>query len=281
MLPLKDILVMGGTCKRMHQMAGYYLREYFPELRFTMDGKKVKVDRPFSFQLPADYFPYISKLSIDHQSRLNYTLDAEIFSSLKTINLDSNNLKKLNYIKSVLKNVENIRIKNCEVSAKSFEKLAKYCTKLKHLRVEHFGNTKEVAKSLFSQQFPSLEYISFKPYKPYGQPVDKTKPLIQLRTFLQNHPQLKRFESNLCFLWENSDLLVYTNDVLLHSLIINSVIDYDNNCTSDELTNFLKALHERGFYKTLKLSVESIQDFEQSTNVISAHLKCWLLMSTL
>lgn len=267
LLSLNDILVMGETCKRMHQMAGYYLREYFPELRFTIDGRKVKVDRPFSFHLPADYFPYISALCIDYQSRLNHTLDAEQFSSVKTLTMDSFNLiKQIGYIKSVLKNVENLQIKCCEVSPKTLEKLAKYCTNLKCLRVKHFGNNRAVAKSMFSQQFPSLEYISFVPYCPSD---DKSKPIVQLKTFLQKHPQLKRFESNVNFLWQNSDLLLSTNNVQSYSLIVNSVGDFDNDCAVDEFTNYLKKLFERGFYKTLKLSVESTEDFEQSTNAIS------------
>lgn len=42
-LPLADILAMGETCVRMNQMAGYYLRENLPKLKYELISKNVFV----------------------------------------------------------------------------------------------------------------------------------------------------------------------------------------------------------------------------------------------
>lgn len=264
-LSLKDILRLGETCKRMHQMAGYYFREYFPELRFNLIGKEVQVAYPHRFHLGADFFPYISKLCILKRSELDTILNGETFCSLKTLIFMSVKLDEthFDYTRNVLNKIEDIQIEHCDISVGIFKKLAAACPKLKSLRVE-YGNTDmaNITKSLFAQHYPTLEHMKYKPNSSDMQ-VD------ELKSFLEKHTELTDFECNLPFLWPHRHSLCQTN-VQLNLFII----DFTRTCNiqSDQFVDFLKTLHVRGFYKALQLSMDRITDnvFEHSTNAIFA-----------
>lgn len=263
LLPLKDIFAMGETCIRMHRMAGYYLREYFPELRFNLIGKDVQVAYPHKFQLRADFFPYISKLCILKRSELGCLLSRETFSSLKTLIFMSveMNETQLFYTRYILKKVETIEIEHCDISAGIFKQLATCCSKLKFLCVQ-YGNIDNaaIAKSLFAQHFPTLEHLRYKPHSCHTQ-------IDELKTFLEKHTNLKQFESNLPFLWAHRELLCGTNTQL--DLFI---IDFTrtSNIPSEQFVNFLKTLYERGLYKSFQASIDRVTDnvFEHSSDGI-------------
>lgn len=263
LLSLKDIFAMGETCIRMHRMAGYYLREYFPELRFNLIGKEVQVAYPHKFHLRADFFPYISKLCILKRSELGCIMGTETFSSLKTLIFMSVKLDETQffYTRHILKNVENIEIEHCDISVGIFKQLVDYCPKLKFLCVQ-YGNidSTAIAKSLFSQHFPTLEHLRYKPHSCHTQ-------VNELKTFLEKHTNLKQFESNLPFLWANREVLCKTNTQL--DLFI---IDFTRtaNIPSDQFVNFLKTLYERGLYKSFQASIDRVTDnvFEQSSDGI-------------
>lgn len=264
LLSLNDIIAMGETCKRMHQMAGYYLREYFPDLRFNLIGNEVQVAYPHKFHLRTEYFRYIRKLCILKRSELNSILSAETFSSLKTLIFMSIKLNEIQfgYTQNVLKNVETIQIEHCDISVGIFKQLVNYCPKLKFLCVE-YGNIDNpvVAKSLFSHHIPTLEHLRCKPHSCDTQ-------IDELKTFFEKHTKLKQFECNLPFVWANRNLLLQTN---IHLDLF--IIDFtrSSNIPSDQFVNFMKALYERGFYKAFQASIDRITDnvFEHSSNAIS------------
>lgn len=263
-LSLKDILQMGETCKRMHQMAGYYLREYFPELRFNLIGKDVQVAYPHNFLLRTDFFPYIRKLCILRRGSESMSkLDVETFSSMKTLIYMSVELNRTQfaYARDILDYVENIQIEHCNIYMEIFERFEFYCPKLKSLRVE-YGNTDNVlvTKSLFSQYYPQLEDLRYKPNSCH------TK-IGELKTFFEKHTKLKQFECNMPFLWANRDVLLETN-VQLDLFIVD--FTRNHHIPSDEFVDFLKSLYKRGFYKALQLSIDRIPNyiFESSNNGI-------------
>lgn len=264
LLSLKDIVAMGETCKRMHQMAGYYLREYFPELRFNLIGKEVQVAYPHKFHLRTEFFPYISKLCILKRSELDSIMDADKFSSLKTLIFMSVtlNMIQFGYSRNVLKNVETIEIEHCDISVGVFKQLVSYCPKLKFLCVEYGNNDNAIiAKSLFSEHYPALEHLRFKPHS-CDTPID------ELKIFLEKHKNLKQFECNLPFLWTNRDLILHTN-IQLDLFTID--FTQNSNIPSDQFVNFIKTLYASGFYKALQSSIDRITDnvFELSSNAIS------------
>lgn len=263
-LSLKDILQMGETCKRMHRMAGYYFREYFPEMRFNLIGNEVKVAYPYNFHLRTDFYPYISKLCIlRRSSEFTSRLDGETFSAVKTIIFMSVQLNQIQFAstQNMLKNVEDIHIEHCDIHCGIFERFVRHCPKLKSLRAE-YGNTDhaDVAKSLFSQYFPALLHLKYKSNSCHTQ-------IDELKLFLEKHTKLEQFECNMPFLWANRNLLLETN-ARLHLFIID--FTRNHNIPTDEFVKLLKTLYERGFYKALQLSIDRITNdiFEHANNGI-------------
>lgn len=258
-LSLTDILQMGETCKRMRRMAGYYLREYFPDLRFNLLGQEVKVAYPHKFHLRTDFYPYIRKLCILRRgNEFSSVLDDETFAAVKTLIFMSVELNRNQFAhtRNVLKNVEDIHIEHCNIDVEIFAQFVNYCPKLKSMRAE-YGNTDHaaIAKSLFSQHYPTLEQLKYKSNSCHRQ-------IDALKLFLEKHPKLKEFECNMPFLWANRDLLLKTN-VQLDLFIVDFTRNY--NIPSDQFVEFLKKLYARGFYKSLQLSIDRI------TNDIFVH----------
>lgn len=87
-LPLKDVIAVGETCKKLHQMAGYYVSEYCPEFKCRMkyhgfdEKRDIEIAMPYYVHVPTKFYQFIKKLQIEKISKLNYILDDEQFSSL-------------------------------------------------------------------------------------------------------------------------------------------------------------------------------------------------------
>lgn len=135
-------------------------------------------------------------------------------------------------------------MKQCDISVGIFEQPAVHCTKLKSLIV--VGGSCTVIKLLFQHHYPTLEHLKYQ-----SGPRNRDTRIDQLKIFLENHTNLKRFESDQTFLWANRDLLIEAeiqwNLLTIHS---NSTISPFDQF----FIEFVKTLHERNIYKTLHLS---------------------------
>lgn len=264
-LPLKDIISIGQTCIRMQKMTGYYLREYFPEILCTLDGKTAQIMYSDRFHLQTELYQYIGKLCID--GNLDYYLSANTFSSINTLILSSVELSKIQieYIKHLLTMVENVHLKYCAVEAEFFEQLINLCPKLKSLHIQCCRMSEDALHTLFAQNYASLEYLQYQPL-----PRKAATQINGLQQFLENHPNLKHFEIDYRFLWANREILNETN-VQLNLLTIRFP-PTNNNILYVYFVDLLKTLYERGFYKTLNLSFDygdTEVNFESLSNATS------------
>lgn len=177
-------------------------------------------------------------------------LSAEKFRSITTLRFYWVDLSeaKIECIQGILKTVENIHLERCHITGNVFCQIANYCEKLKYLDCT---NCDEMSMALFLQHYPALEHLK---YTQTRLPFDQLQ-VHELKSFLEKNLKLKHFESNFDFLWQNRALLIETN-VQLDLL----KIDFNRPCKpltmpTDDFFHFIQKLHDRGFYKSLYLSI--------------------------
>ena len=238
-LSFQDILVMGQTCKRMNRMAGFYIREYYTNVVFRLIGNEIYCG---NVCLQPDFYPFISRLLYQKTNDFNFWSNVKSFDALKTIRVGGMLTgSKIESMQHALKNVENIDIILSTYDGDIFEKIAKYCSKLKRLSILF---KKLISTNLFSQYYPTLESLSF----------EASKRIDDLKIFLEKHTKLKRFAIESEFLWLNRDILEQTNcqfdelDVRFGNFPTMRAL-----ASFDQLIDVLKTLYERRFYKTLQL----------------------------
>lgn len=247
-LSLEDILTLSQTCKPMLQLAGCYFREHFSNYIATWNSKIP----PGTFgihdcDVPYNFIPFVQRFNINHN--LNYTTVATAkIPRIRTVFLLTGEPITTNVVhaRNVLKNAEMIEVE-FEKDSKLFEQLADFCPNLKCLSmVVEFGTASSDIFGLFSQYFPSLEYLAL-----VSVPKRSIIPNDNVKSFLEKHSKLKHFQADYRFLCANRDVLAETN-IQLDSFGIDFVRPYG----LDRFSNFLKKLHARGFYKTLHLSFD-------------------------
>lgn len=264
-LALKDIVSIGQTCMRMQKMTGYYLREYFPEILCTLDGKTARITYSDRFPLQSELRQYISKLCID--GNLDYYLDATTFSSLNTLIFSSVELSKtqIKYTQNLLAMVEHVHLKYCVVPSEFFVQLIALCPKLKSLHIQCCRMDDDGLHMLFLQNYPTLEYLQFQPL-----PRCANQQINELQQFLENHSNLKHFETDYRLVWANRHMLNETNAHL--DLLTIRFPPTNDDSLYYYFVDFLKILHQRGFYKTLNLSFDygdNEHNFEYLSNATS------------
>lgn len=237
-LSLRDILVMGQTCKRMNQMSGYYIREYNPYVEFWMTKKGVQSQ---NIVVQTDFYRFIGRLLIGPGNESDFILNVELFDALKMIVFFDCTITEaqIESMQDILKNIESIQLNTNKAIGNIFEQLSNYCPKLKQL------DACDPEAALFLQYYPTLEHLRYLPFK-CGR-------IEELSTFFDKHLKLKQFVTNRGFLWENRDVLNQTTAQLdLLNVYFNKT---DNTVPFDQFIELLNTLYERGFYKTLQLSL--------------------------
>lgn len=258
-LSFRDILVMGQTCRRMNQMSGYYMREYYSELEYKLVGKEINFEE---VDLIPEYYPYITRLYIDGDSSLDFFSTPKAFDSLKMLffidckitTVDINNMEHM------LNNIENIELIRCEIDDNIFEKLAKYCPKLRHLNYWNYGENVD----LLRQYYPLLECLNYCPLTNSPQNDD-------LKNILEKHTLLKRFDIDFEFLWANREVLGRTN---IHLGLMNICVLQSFPITVfEQFVAFMKSMYDRGCYEKLQLSFDiedlNADDVDRFRNAIS------------
>lgn len=239
-LSFKDIIQMGQTCKRMNQMAGYYVREYYPQLDFELIGNEICCK---GVCLQSDFYRFISRLRISCNRDLEFFSNVATFDALKKIIFFNVKLNRSQIVgmQNVLKNVEVIQLSSCNIASDAYEQIANHCQKLKQLR----SHNCEINNALFSQCYPAMERLRFVELKG-GQ-------MLELKPFLVKHMNLKQFQADSYILWLNQDVLMNTNIQL--NLLKVRYRNSDHTAPFEQFFDFLRALHERGFYKVLEFYV--------------------------
>lgn len=266
-LSLKDIIITGQTCKRMHQMAGYYVRRFLPDHQFYLIDNKIHTNGySSSLQLEPDFYQYIRKLRINKS--LNGFMNIDKLSSVNTLIISCVQLDamQIHYIRNLLQHCVNIQLNWCKIfDMGTYEQLIVDCPKLKHLTVYETDLsalfTPNVKTSIFTQYFPSLEQLHYQ-----SELGALPRGIEELKSFFEKHTKLKYFRADHYFLWMNREMLMRTENIQLHVL---TIYLYSMLIPIDGFVDFLKTLHARGFYKKLHLIFDycSVVDVKHLNNM--------------
>lgn len=123
--------------------------------------------------------------------------------------------------------------------------MATQCTKLKSFIVSDGSYNVNTIKLLCKHHYPTLEHLKYEP----GERDQDTR-IAELKIFLENHTNLKRFECNQTFLWANRDLII---DAEIQWNLLTLDLDSSVSAIDRFFIDFLQTLHERNIYKALHL----------------------------
>lgn len=249
LLSLRDILAMSETCKRMRQMAGFYFREYLPDIKCRFIANRgVFIGYPTSI-LRTDFSGYITKLMV--YDYLEQFLFAEQYCSLKSLVLCSFDLNdtQIDYIKNVLENIENVDLKQCIIYGDLYETFLKYCPKLKRLRLHDvLFKPESILIRFFQRVYPTIEHLDLSTCQMYPRNNE-------LKDFLERNKNLKHFGVSSNFLWTNRAVFIESNAKLDSFAIYTEVSDDTVEVPAAEFINLLKMLYERKFFKSFHFKI--------------------------
>lgn len=246
--PLRDIINMSKTCRRMRQIGGFYFRENFPEVQCKwIDNRGIFVGYPSSV-IGNDLCNFMTKVMV--YGDLEHSLNSDTYSSLRTLVLRNIELSdiQIDHIKDVLSVVEKVDLRKCVINGDFFVKFYKNCPRLKQLILDELNFEPHTAlDSFFVRQYPTLqqlEYI-FTGFDPKNN---------ELKTFLEKNSNIKQFGIDMHRLWVNKDSLLSSN-VHLDCLSIHSTHEWLTPIPAAPMVELLQRLHDRGFYKTLHFTI--------------------------
>lgn len=247
-LSLREMLAMSRTCKRMRQIAGYYIRENFPGL-WCWWIKNRGVCTAIPNNVPINSLSrFITSLGISEN--LKHSLKMESFASLNTLTLCGIELRpaQMRYIDDILKYVENIDLRGCTIYRDFYEQFQIHCTQLKSLKLEGVKfQPSSAGGSLFSRKYPKLEHFDYIS-------MDLCPTDSSLKRFLDQNSNLKHFGMDADYIFSLQNALIESNNRL------DCLFIYTRSWPTDpvivqQFEQLLNTLYERGFYKKLQLTL--------------------------
>lgn len=204
------------------------------------------------------FYEYIANFT-DYTDQLeplySITMNTDQFSSINHINIINIKMKlaRIGCLKSILPQLEVVRVLDSRFEGDFYENFLKHCVKLKRLYLENIdierrGFRNESGQNHWlRQKYPLLEHLQLTP-----QTGDK---IIELKEFFERNTNIRSFFISSFYLYENwlSLIGVWTNlDIL--------VVDFNSwpRIFLDLICNVLNFLHQSGFYKRLQLNLPSL-----------------------
>lgn len=263
-LMLEDLLSVGQTCKRLNQVVGFILRQYYPAVHTYVVHSSIYVGIKKFFHENINKLAISGGLDIQHFQYVQPKL-----RRLKQIDLmyTTLNAEKIECLKGIFAKLEHLRIHRCEIEGNFHDSvLALHLgPNLKRLEIDCaisnpaiIGNGNE----WLGNKYPELEHFGCSGLKGNGFYYEKLVTFLEINqnislSIKQNH--VEAFES----WWVKAK-------VHLDELTLN--MDY----VDDEIRNILNRLYERGFYKRIKLVCENTRF---ATNVELNSIKGFVKMS--
>lgn len=267
--PMKDVISIGKTCKRLQQVAGHCFRLTYPHItcKVESDGFKVLADDVW---VDVTHFTkFINEIEISKQNCLPETLfrvQSELcrLKEMKVVGInfsDIGNNNSINSMHEMFSKIKVLRAIACNFVHNYFDTIIEHCTELRRL---------EMRKCVFdrnydwlSQRYPKLNYFGFVPktyvfcrgfggdrYAGICNPYNR---IAKLATFLDMNPNIRKFATTNEALLDNRETLKSASNIKLDELAIE--IAYNSyGYHFEKLFGLLNELHECGFYQRLELN---------------------------
>lgn len=237
-LELKDIHSMGQTCKRFNRIGGIYFQDNW------ISGYHIPYHRLNAFREYRQCLFVVYNNDVHHNRfevlqancKALKRIDFAIYrcSSIKPCNVQFDSMKE------TLAKIEYIQLSG--LPSKNVHNMLKYCSNLKTLHIR-FGFEAYTDKTWLHLKYPMLEDVRFGLMGHWR--------LEDCKILLEKNPNIRSFSCSEEFLVENEDWLLTTN-VKLDYLGIRNL---GTSQLHGRVCSLLKELHEREFYKKLRLTV--------------------------
>lgn len=254
-LPLKDLISIGDTCKRLNQMAGYILLKNYSATKATIAGGygKPKMTVANGVGESNNFNPFIRKIDIRCNDGLDWFHSIQSkFQRLKRINLlwIDLSLAKIERFKEVFSKIEHLGLYNCTLSGNLYENILAFCPNIKRLHIVRQTYSNEV---LFGdgwpikQAYPTLEYLGL-------DVLNGTVFFDDFLTFMELNPNIRQLAFPDFFLENDSFEFYFLNSTVA---VDDLAIKLSGFSDGARIFDLLNKLHARGFYKRLKVYVSS------------------------
>lgn len=249
-LSLKDLHSLGQTCKTIQRAAGEYFQSNYglAEKFIAMDGiytiysdNMGVINQQTQTSGFNQFMNYVSYCSPDRQALAYIEAHSHEFKSINHIYLCGSLIDndKVQCLRGILDRIEFLQINQCLFGGDSYNNLLKFCGNLKKINLNDDLGTRE----WLLQHYPHLEDVHLGPRRYHK--------INELRTFLQNHPNIQSFSTSSKCLWANRhDLLDSHIELDILNIRITTFGDIK------ECGTLLNELYENGFYKQLHLNMD-------------------------
>lgn len=249
-LSLKELLIMGQTCKRLHQVVGYILGQNYSGVEVLSGGHGDlcigDVDQAYC---SIKFIQFMRHISLYFDNGLHYFRQFQSkFRRLNRIHFQYIQLTrpKVERLKEIFVKIEVLQIIKSEISGNIHEIALQFCPNIKHLSILGSSDDSDsdiTGMDLFRQKYPTLERFECN--------ISSDHHVIELKTFLQLNPNIKKLAISCTQL----------SGYMFGKPLWNSNIQLDELAISGrfidiELCHMLQKLHEQGFYKRLKLYLQ-------------------------
>lgn len=236
-LPLKYLVAAGETCKLLKEVAGHHFNKHYSNVQGGYTGsKEIHFDGLMETNL--DHFiEYIPKMMITSIFVGKFLDNHTKFRRLKHIRFYFIDLRKIkiHHAKTIMSSVEYVQIDRCDVD----ENFLEFFPNMKRLTLRNVRNV--LGAEWFECKYPQLKRFELTTY---------IRVMMPVTTFLELNQNVRIFETNIDFLWDN-----------LHS-IQNAKVSFDELAicfnkycmfgVRSEIDLF-KRLKDQGLFKKLSL----------------------------
>lgn len=246
-LPLVDLLSVGQTCKRLQQVSGYIINQSYGGLQIGNNLRNICLtqgDR--SHVIPRCFDPYLRKLSLGGKISLRQLDRVQAnWKSIRQLEIIRNNLKgnALENLQRISQKLEHLKLDRCTIDGDFHDLILKYCTKIKRLSVTTMWSWEN--ESLIGngnvwlfRKYPTLEHIE----------INAEDDFPKIGTFLGLNPNIRKLSIIYAFMMRHADLFM-SSKAKLDEL----VLYIQEVCFLFDAFDTLQTLHQRGFYKRLRL----------------------------
>lgn len=204
-LLLNDLNALARTCKTMQQMVGKHVHQYYPNVCARYENGKCFTSSMTVNGEMNGLLRFVRKIKIAHENdnpdveQLMYfgSKCMESIEGICFVNVCFT-AAKMQYIKSILGQVESIKIRKCSMDGDFYNDFLKLAPNLKRISLnlqqsgwEIPGKCVTFNSHWTTRKFPALEYVEFL----HGGRL--------LKPFLKQNPSIRTLVINATSFWEN------------------------------------------------------------------------------
>lgn len=240
-LPIKDLISVGKTCKRLQNVAGYCFRQNFSAIEVASHSNCLK---HFGLHTEVTHLAqFIHKFLVYSRDGLQYFLNVQSkLRRLRQIEINYIGISQceIDRMEEILCKVEDLTISECSFKITNYATITR-CSKLRRLSVEKCDSD----CNWLIGKCQTLEYFKFIPYQ------NEIESIHKVTKFLEQNPNIRKFGTNADYLCASRELIENANGIKFDDLAIcfcgDTDIDFLAFCT------ILTELYERGIYQRLQL----------------------------